>query len=60
MGDELISQHTAVLFDFDEVDGDRRHLGLNDSTEGVCERNVDVGKVEVDVVIIRLSSASAK
>lgn len=58
MCDELISQNTAILLNFNKVDGNRGHLGLDDSTKGVREGKIDVGEVEVDVMVIGLSSAS--
>lgn len=59
MGDELISQNTAILFDLNKVDGDCRDFGLNNSAEGVREGDIDVGQVEIYVVIVRLFSTSA-
>lgn len=59
MSDELISQNTAILLNLNEVDGDRGHLGLDDSAQRIREGKVDVGEVKINVVVVRLSSASA-
>lgn len=57
--DELIGQNTAVLLDFDQVNSDGRDFSEDDSTQRVREGKLNIGKIEVDVEVIRLPLARA-
>lgn len=56
MGDKLVGKHRGVDFYFDEIDGDGGNFGLNDSAQGVGEREVCSGKFKVDVRAVGLKS----
>lgn len=58
MRDEFVRQHAAILGDVDSVYCDGGYLGEDNAAQGICERKVDVCKVEVDVIVICLVTQS--
>lgn len=56
VGNKFVGQYAAVLFDLDQINRDGRDFGKDDTAEGVGEREVDVGKVKIDMVVVSLPS----
>lgn len=49
VGDELVGQHRGVDVEVDQVNGDGGDFGLDDATQRVGEREIDVVELEIDV-----------
>lgn len=49
VGDELVGQHRGVDVEVDQVNGDSGDFGLDDATQRVGEREVDIIELEIDV-----------
>jgi hypothetical protein len=40
----------------DQVDGDSGYFGLNDASQSICECEVDVGQLKIDMCTIGLEN----
>lgn len=63
VGDELVSQYGAILFDLDQIDSDCGDLGEHNTPQGVGKRDISVGKFELDahrVGLARIGSAAGR
>lgn len=58
MRNELIRQYAAILGNIDRVYCDGGYLGEDDTAQGICEREVDVCEVKIDVIVICLIAQS--
>lgn len=56
---ELVCENAAVLLYLDEIDGYGRNFRKYNTTQGVRKAEVNVGQIEVDMVVIGLSVARA-
>jgi hypothetical protein len=50
VGEELIRDDGGIGFDLHEIDGHGGNFGKDDTAEGVCEGQVDILELEVDVL----------
>lgn len=50
MRDDLVQQHSGVVLEVHQVDGQRGHLGDHDSAQRVGHADVRVRELELDVV----------
>lgn len=55
MRDELVGEDGTVDLHFDEVDGQRGDLGLDDAADGVGEGEVGARELEIDLDVVCLS-----
>ena len=54
MCEKFIGKNGGIYFNFDKIYGNRGHLGLDNSTEGVREGERSIGQLEIDRGLVKL------